>query len=905
MPSYKQARVYLNAGIAVLPVYKPIGTACSCPAGKNCKSPGKHPIADLAPHGVRNATLDPELAATYFKDKANIGIACGQISGGLMVFDVDDRHAADALLNPELNLRDDTAVALTRRGCHIYLYTKGETRTIHLRAQDGRKVGELRGDGAYVVAPPSFNVAGRYRWLWRPPSGLPPIHTVSSAYDHVIGLLNIAGIEIAAPISHSIVDLPIPDIIPQDLPFKPTRDENRLKQLMTGVMPTNDRSGMVMALARAVYNAAEARNLDMAPRELAGIIKQVDAKGWRKYTDRADGDRRYFEVAHRIITQPAPEHDDDEDEPYEYDEAKGLFKTGKVKRLIANFKPDIREERIILDDDSQIVGRQFVMTFELADAEHTIEEKVFEAEDWADTRALVKQITVRCGSEYAIEPGMAQYLYPAALYFTRKVPPNRITVPTHMGWTQRGGGLSFILPHGDKGIAISNTSATQRVEFTSPPRLKGYGASVRPMWPLETPTVAKAFALLLQAAPAPVIGPLVMQIMGGPLIGTASMTPPLVHLTGLTGTFKTSLSIVALSLFGTFDNQNIPEGWDTTANSLQRALHDACDLTLLVDDFKASRLNRHNRTEAMRVIQSYADRMSRGRLDQRQRQQSSLKPRALLLTTGEDVADWEQSLLARTTVVDLKRGDVNKEVLSALQDSVQQGILPIVGGTFLSWLAGRGIERARDDIMRWRNAARLTLADKSHHPRMADNVAALFSVGRVIEQFVSERLPDARVAFRRVYREAWDFYSAGLVSESRQALMQSAFNMVAEDIRASIPSQSIKMERIRARRKLGQSTTVYPTHKAPLGSAYGRPIGYIDEEFVYLSERLTFDWFRERRSKIGEDVTFSWRGGFLKEAVAEHGGQRMILSGFLRNGNYIRIPINEIFHPGTTAVPID
>ncbi len=46
-------------GWPVAPVWPidPESGACACPAGADCRSPGKHP---LAAHGLGNATIDPD-----------------------------------------------------------------------------------------------------------------------------------------------------------------------------------------------------------------------------------------------------------------------------------------------------------------------------------------------------------------------------------------------------------------------------------------------------------------------------------------------------------------------------------------------------------------------------------------------------------------------------------------------------------------------------------------------------------------------------------------------------------------------------------------------------------------------------------------------------------------------------
>lgn len=139
---------------------------CSC-GGPNCSSPGKHPIAELAPHGVNDATTDPSQVAQWWGlwPDANIGVATGAASG-VTVVDVDEQHGG-MLSWHNLQRRHgdvmDTWMSRTGGGgFHVWFrYEEG------LRNRVGMVPGvDLRSDGGYVVAPPSTHVSGNpYEWL--------------------------------------------------------------------------------------------------------------------------------------------------------------------------------------------------------------------------------------------------------------------------------------------------------------------------------------------------------------------------------------------------------------------------------------------------------------------------------------------------------------------------------------------------------------------------------------------------------------------------------------------------------------------------------------------------------------------------------------------------------------------
>jgi len=109
---------------------------------------------------------DPEIRAWFEYDpNANVGIICGQASGGLVVADFDRLVSADEFQHPP------TVIGQAKRGPHIYFKVDGPFSTT------ATPWGELRGDGSYVVAPPSIHESGhRYSWLVGPAEcGLAPL----------------------------------------------------------------------------------------------------------------------------------------------------------------------------------------------------------------------------------------------------------------------------------------------------------------------------------------------------------------------------------------------------------------------------------------------------------------------------------------------------------------------------------------------------------------------------------------------------------------------------------------------------------------------------------------------------------------------------------------------------------
>lgn len=130
--------------------------------------------APITAHGVHEATTNFDQINKWWSryPNANIGIACGKISGGLLVVDVDRKpNGVDGLDSLNEWERENGELPETVRsitgtdGSHL-LYRingAGKNRVNLLAGVD------IRSDGGYIVAPPSIHPNGRtYQWEYDP-----------------------------------------------------------------------------------------------------------------------------------------------------------------------------------------------------------------------------------------------------------------------------------------------------------------------------------------------------------------------------------------------------------------------------------------------------------------------------------------------------------------------------------------------------------------------------------------------------------------------------------------------------------------------------------------------------------------------------------------------------------------
>jgi putative DNA primase/helicase len=163
------AQQYASRGLHVFPSHQPIAAGCSCKK-PYCDNVGKHPRwhAELLPHGVKDATTDPDLITRWWRrwSQANIGVATGAISN-LVVVDVDLKHDGPAnLADLEATyepLPETVEVVTGSGGRHVLFAHPGGI--IHNSVSTIGAGLDIRGDGGYIVAPPSLHASGRrYEW---------------------------------------------------------------------------------------------------------------------------------------------------------------------------------------------------------------------------------------------------------------------------------------------------------------------------------------------------------------------------------------------------------------------------------------------------------------------------------------------------------------------------------------------------------------------------------------------------------------------------------------------------------------------------------------------------------------------------------------------------------------------
>lgn len=175
------ARSYVANGLSVIPIIR--GT--------------KEPASNLLPRVYDESTgsarstwrpfqermpNDAELRRWFAREEVNIGIVCGTVSGGLIVLDIEspelyERWYERATQVIETTLLTRLPVVASGKGRHVYfrIDTSPPLGNRKLAMRDREILAETRGQGGYIIAPPSIHESGKIYTLLSGNLGAIPI----------------------------------------------------------------------------------------------------------------------------------------------------------------------------------------------------------------------------------------------------------------------------------------------------------------------------------------------------------------------------------------------------------------------------------------------------------------------------------------------------------------------------------------------------------------------------------------------------------------------------------------------------------------------------------------------------------------------------------------------------------
>ena len=335
----------------------------------------------------------------------------------------------------------------------------------------------------------------------------------------------------------------------------------------------------------------------------------------------------------------------------------------------------------------------------------------------------------RLGPQAIVYPGQQQHARTAIQCLSDTVTQERVF--GHLGWTEHE--QEWVYLHAGGGVGICGLRSDVQVELPDALQL----CKIEP--PADPAVIVSAVRSSLQLlclAPNRITLPLLAAVHRAAL-GDVDFG---IFLTGRTGTFKTALAALCQQHFGAgMDASQLPANFSSTANALEGLAFCAKDAVMVVDDFVP--IGGHGDP----VLQGVGERLFRGagnhqgrsRLGANGRVRSSLRPRALILATGEEVPRG-QSLRGRMLIVEIAPGEVNVSELSKCQKAAQEGQFAAAMGAYLMWIAPR-YQELKSQLQKRVQALLLDFQDhRETHTRLPKIIAELQSGWELWLQFARE-----------------------------------------------------------------------------------------------------------------------------------------------------------------------
>lgn len=154
-----------------------------------------------------------------------------------------------------------------------------------------------------------------------------------------------------------------------------------------------------------------------------------------------------------------------------------------------------------------------------------------------------------------------------------------------------------------------------------------------------------------------------------------------VHLTGRTGTFKSEITSIFQSHFGSkMDARNLPGSWSSTANALEAQTYKAKNCLFTIDDYCPCGTTWQIKAlgqKADQILRGQGNQAGRARLTDMSSLQTTMFPRGCIVSTGEDIPEGH-SIRARMLILEIEPEMISPTILTDTQN-IREGFQYMTG----------------------------------------------------------------------------------------------------------------------------------------------------------------------------------------------------------------------------------
>lgn len=687
--------------------------------------------------------------------RANVGIITGAISG-IAVLDEDgeeDDPEAGARSIAEQGGVPDTLRSRTRKGFHhLFLHPGGDVRNF-VRDFPGL---DFRGDGGYIIAPPSVHETGHvYAWEdedasiaplpgWllkylqekQKPAPERPASTCRTDFDGSAGdnpeYVNAAierelGILASAPIGLQNEQLNKSAFAIGQFVGAGVVSRSEVEAMIEGVVlswpcgegqPLWTRENMRDTMQSGLNNGANKPRLIPEKRKQK-MLRGRAVRAWvgKKSADEVEDEAEQEDLAEAESgDQTAGAYRLGSGRTYLLIEKKSTGKDNNTSEnnhsgVVWDGAAHIEEE--ITDEDGLTLykilgrtkqGRQFRLELE--------------ASKFADPKAMLGALSNMAGANCVFAAGMEKHLAPSIKSFTGSEKLKYGRRFNRVGWLETPAGREFLIP----GLEAENTAIVlnRKLPYELHPES-------------ELMQALSVFDQLFQAQRVEMTSVAITALLQAPLNKLAGWQDEryALFVAGRTGSLKTSWTMQGMAMYGpgfAQEDHLVKFGQGATNNSIMQNMTRANDLPFLVDNYKPG--TGGGAKDIINLIHASLEGGEKDRLNRDATQRAGKAIRTVPVFTGEDVPDTDAASIARVLIVVFTwLGGKDNPSLTFVQDNVIH--LSAIGRAWIEWLltpeAEAEARRANTDLhtvrSRWAKYLRVRRSEMVNISRVASNLA--------------------------------------------------------------------------------------------------------------------------------------------------------------------------------------
>jgi hypothetical protein len=319
---------------------------------------------------------------------------------------------------------------------------------------------------------------------------------------------------------------------------------------------------------------------------------------------------------------------------------------------------------------------------------------------------------------------------------------------------------------------------------------------------------------------------------------------------GVSGSFKTALTVVLMSFFGTFNSP--PATFNDTAAALEKKAYLTKDSLLLVDDFHPSASPQEAKSKASianGLTRKYGDRITRSRSKSNLTLAKDYPPRGNLICTSEDLLIG-YSTNSRHMGIEIHRGDIDPNILTKLQNNKKYFACFMVN--FIQYVAEKIMSDPavtyKEKFLDYRNKSQ----NHNHHKRFAEAIACLQIGWETFLDFLKHIKYIDKAEYKKYFDEGFTIF---------QNLAKRQNDLVQND--------DIADKFMMALKELLDTKQIVPIDKdAPSTLHKGASICYHDEGNYYFIPQSTYAMVANFFLKRGDLLNVN--DYMLRKMLADH-----------------------------------